>query len=111
MDNLSLETELTGLEKKLIKAGRKDFVEEIHLSDFSQRQSRTEGLEKHRQALVTTKANDEELKAAQRKARELNKVYTDQMNMNASLARYIYLKNVDQGHIDPQEGQYAEDED
>lgn len=93
----SLETELTKLEKSLLKAGRQDFVEEVRKLSAVALDARLTGLAKHREEILTTKANDEEFQAVAQKKKDLEAVYREQTSMNKKLSRFIHLIMKEQG--------------
>lgn len=91
MENLTLETELTKLQKSLEKMGRQDFMEQVDNADAATLDSKILSLAKHREDIQTTKQNDPQLKEISDQKRELNAPYAEQLKANKVMARYAAL--------------------
>lgn len=91
MENLTLETELTKLQKSLEKLGRQDFVELVDNAAPQELDSKILSLAKHREEIQSTKQNDPQLKEISDQKRELAAPYQEQLKANKVMARYAAL--------------------
>lgn len=89
-------TELIKLEKKLRKSTGGDlFVKEARQLDGDQDikglEFKLKELAKHRQAIISTRQDDEELKKAKKVVTVLNRPYNEQLNAGSDKSRFIGL--------------------
>lgn len=92
MDELSKNKEIIKLEKKLRgETGGKDYIEKLRAMSPFELGDELKGLAKYKQAIISTKAKDVDLKAARKKANGLAYPYTQQIKGNSEKARFIGL--------------------
>lgn len=97
MDELTLEKEVTKLERYLIKQGREDFVQAMRAAEEDRLNSKLLSLAKHRQEIKSTKAEDLELLRASELKKELEAPYKEQLRMNEKLASFVALVMKEKG--------------
>lgn len=97
MSELTLEKEITKLERYLVREGRRDFIDEMRAALPVQLDSKMLGLAKHREEIRNTKADDKELRAAAQLTKDLGAPYRDQLRMNEKLTRFVALLMNEQG--------------
>lgn len=97
MSEENLEKEITKLEKYLLRQGRQDFLVDMKKSTKEEREAKLLSLTQHKQELLTTMANDDELNSLKEKVKFARSVYTDQTKMNDKLSRFIHLLMKDEG--------------
>lgn len=92
MEELEKEKEVVTLEKKLKgQTGGKDYVEDLRKLDIHGLGEKLKDMAKYRQAIISTRGIDEELKDAQRKVNGLRLPYTRDLTANAEKSRFIGL--------------------
>lgn len=97
MNEITLEKEITKLEKYLIRQGREDFVVAMRNADAQSLDFKLLGLAKHKQEIANTKARDIEFNEAKERAKELEAPYKEQLKMNEKLARFVSLVMKEKG--------------
>lgn len=102
MDELQRNKEIIKLEKKLRnETGGKDYVEELRQASPHELGEKLKDLAKYRQAIITTRSKDVDLKAARKKVNGLNYPYTQQLKGNTDKARFIGLLLQEQEGFEP----------
>lgn len=91
MNELTLEKEITKLEKYLKRELREDFIERMRNSGPQEREEELLKLAKYAQEIQNTMNSDEELDLAKRKVSELRYPYQRDKNMNKKLTRFVHL--------------------
>lgn len=97
MDDITLEKETTKLEKFLINEGREDFINEMRAGDEDRLNKKLLSLTKHRQEILSSRAEDEDLKRAKEEVKGLDAPYKEQLKMNEKLTRFVSLVMKDKG--------------
>lgn len=97
MEEITLEKEVTKLEKYLKKEGRQDFVDEMMDGDSERLNAKLLGLAKHRQEILNTRSEDGDLKKAKEEVKDLDAPYKEQLKMNEKLTRFVSLVMKDKG--------------
>lgn len=102
MDELQKNKEVISLEKKLRnETGGKEYVEKLREMTPFDLEEELKGLAKYRQAILTTKAKDIDLKTARKKVNGLTYPYTQQLKGNGEKARFIGLLLQEQEGFEP----------
>jgi len=91
MNEITLEKEVTKLEKFLKNEGRQDFIDEMRTVDLEALDAKILNLAKHRQEILNTRANDAELERAKEVKKDLEAPYKEQLKMNEKLTRFVSL--------------------
>lgn len=92
MNELSENKEIIKLEKKLrSEPGGKDYIDELRASGIGELEFKLKELAKHKQAIITTRDNDDELKSAKSHAKVLAAPYGEQLKGNDLRSRFIGL--------------------
>lgn len=114
MDAQKLKEEQLKLEKKLCKEpGGAERVKELRAlcerGEVYELEFKIKELAKHKQAILSTKASDEELNAIKEKKSALEAPYNEQTRANDVKSRYIGLLLQEINHFEGEE--YANEED
>lgn len=96
-DSLSLEKEVTKLERYFIKNGRHELVAELRRSNREQLHERLKKQAIHLQEIADSKAKDEKLKEAKNEVSFLSSPYNDSKTMCNRISRLIHLIVQEQG--------------
>jgi hypothetical protein len=96
-DSLSLEKELTKLERYFVKNGRHDLVAELRRSNREQLHERLKKQAVHLQEIADSKAKDDKLKAARNDVADLSAPYRESKTMCERISRLIHLIVQEQG--------------
>ena len=92
MDELERSKEVVVLEKKLKgQIGGKDYVEELRKLGRVGLEDKLKDLAKYRQAVISTREKDVELKKAKKIVSGLNSPYSTDLRANAEKSRFIGL--------------------
>lgn len=92
MDELQKNKAVINLERKLKgEPGGSDYVQELRSLDRYGLEDKLKDLAKYRQAIISTREKDVELKAAKRRVSGLNSPYNSQLNGNRDKMRFIGL--------------------
>lgn len=97
MAEITLEKEITKLEKFLKKEGRQDLIEELMGSGKETLDAKLLSLAKARQVILTECAEDEDLVAAKERVKELGATYREQLKMNDKISRFVSLLMKEKG--------------
>lgn len=90
-------TELTKLEKFLIKEGRQDFLVQTQQASTDQLKVKQLELAKHAQEIEDTKQNDEKLIEITEQKKVLEEPYKEQLKFNKKMARYVHIISKEKG--------------
>lgn len=102
MSNIDMEKEITKLERKFIKDGRENLVNELRKLTNDQRRERLKA-----QAILAQEITDNKVKAAQKedvanaisKVKEHNATYREQSDGCKRIARFLHLLIEDSGKV------------
>lgn len=89
--NLTLDEEITKVERFIVKQGQQDFVDAMRASNVEQLDAKLLSLAKHRQDIRNTRDNDTELNHVKDQKRELEAPYREQLKMNEALTKFVAL--------------------
>lgn len=103
-DELGRDKEIIALEKKLRnETGGQDYVENLRSLDRTGLEEKLKDLAKYRQAILSTRKKDVELKKAKKKVSGLNLPYTQDLSANDKKSRFIGLLLQEMEGFDPTE--------
>ncbi len=89
--SLSDQKEIVKLEKKLIDLRSESYVSELRGLNSSELDSKLLELAKHKQEIITSMKNDDELNRIAEEAKELKKPYNESKKQNELISRFVGL--------------------